>query len=397
MGLTDAVSARCFSFVHGQQLVYNACWEDPRLDREALSLGANDTLLTITSAGCNALDYLLDEPRRVYAVDVNYRQNALLELKVAGIRWLNYETYFELFGRGKLPGVRRLYEQTMRVDLSPSSQAYWDRHIDFFAGSGRRPSFYYRGTTGYFAWMVNRYLDRIAKVRPHVEAILSAATVAEQQSVYEGIREAVWRSSVQWLLRRDSALSLLGVPRPQRQQIDRDYPGGIARFVADAVETVFARLPLADNYFWRVYLTGSYTPECCPEYLKPENFSRLKNGLIDRLRIHTGSICNFLERDQRHFSRFVLLDHMDWLSAHDTKLLARQWQALVARATPDARILWRSAGTQCHHLDRLPIQVSGCGRELGELLRYDRPMAERLHALDRVHTYGSFYIAQLAA
>ena len=31
----------------------------------------------ITSGGCNALDYLLDEPRRIYAVDMNPRQNAL--------------------------------------------------------------------------------------------------------------------------------------------------------------------------------------------------------------------------------------------------------------------------------------------------------------------------------
>lgn len=397
MGLTDAVSARCFSLVHGQQLVYNACWEDPRLDREALRLGPNETLLTITSAGCNALDYLLDEPQRVYTVDLNYRQNALLELKAAGIRWLDFETFFGLFGRGKLPNVRRLYERTMRVDLSPLSQAYWDRHIEFFDGSGRRPSFYFRGTTGYFAWLANQYLDRIVKIRPRIEAILAAQSVDEQKEVYDEVRDAIWRSSLQWLLRRDSTLSLLGVPRPQRQQIDRHYPGGVARFVADAVEAVFARLPLHDNYFWRVYLTGAYTADCCPEYLKPDNFARLKNGLIDRLRIHTGSICDFLEHKQRPISRFVLLDHMDWLAAHDQPLLARQWQALLRRASPNARILWRSAGTHCDHLNRLRIRALGSELELGEVLRYDRPLAEQLHARDRVHTYGSFYIAELAA
>ena len=37
----------------------------------------------LTSAGCNALDYLLDGPAEIHAVDVNFRQNALLELKAA--------------------------------------------------------------------------------------------------------------------------------------------------------------------------------------------------------------------------------------------------------------------------------------------------------------------------
>jgi hypothetical protein len=34
---------------------------------------------------------------------------------------------------------------------------------------------------------------------------------------------------------------------------------------------------------------------------------------------------------------------------------------------------------------------------VGDLLRYDRDLANRLHPLDRVHTYGSFSIAHLQA
>ena len=33
--------------------------------------------------------------------------------------------------------------------------------------------------------------------------------------------------------------------------------------------------------------------------------------------------------------------------------------------------------------------------ELGGLLRYNPALAAELHAQDRVHTYGSFYIADL--
>ncbi len=64
-----------------------------RLDRQALELKSTDRVLVITSAGCNALDYVLAGAGQVYAVDMNPRQNALLELKLSGIRNLQYEDF----------------------------------------------------------------------------------------------------------------------------------------------------------------------------------------------------------------------------------------------------------------------------------------------------------------
>ncbi|MDB4756823.1 BtaA family protein, partial [Mariniblastus sp.] len=72
----DWISQRVFKTVHQNNLVYNTCWEDPRLDRVALEIGPDENVLVITSAGCNALDYALNSPNHVYAVDMNPRQNA---------------------------------------------------------------------------------------------------------------------------------------------------------------------------------------------------------------------------------------------------------------------------------------------------------------------------------
>ena len=35
MGVGDWFSGLCFNVVHRNNLVYNTCWEDPRLDRVA--------------------------------------------------------------------------------------------------------------------------------------------------------------------------------------------------------------------------------------------------------------------------------------------------------------------------------------------------------------------------
>lgn len=394
MSLRNWISGRVFSFVHGNNLVYNTCWEDPRLDREALQLTDKDRVLVITSAGCNALDYALAGPAHVHAVDMNPRQNALLELKIAGIRHLQFEDFYKLFGNGHHAQAAKLYQSVLRPELNAWSQTYWDRWIKFFDNPKR--SFYYRGTSGAFARMIRFYIDRVARVRPEIDALMAAPSLSEQAAIYESIRDKFWRRSLRFALNRDTTLSMLGVPKAQRQQIENQYPGGILKFIQDSMEAVFAKLPFADNYFWRVYITGSYTPACSPEYLKPDNFARLKASQVSNVSVHTDSVQGFLEKGSEPISRFILLDHMDWLSDHFFPLLESEWQAILTRAAPQTRILWRSGGLRTEFIDRVTVMRNGKQTKLPELLTYNTQLAARLHELDRVHTYGSFYIADLA-
>lgn len=393
--LSDRLSARWFDLVHRTQLIYNTCWEDPRLDREALRLDGNHTVVTITSAGCNVLDYALLQPRRIVAVDMNPHQNALLELKLAAIRQFDFEEFFSLFGWGRLPDFSARYAAHLRALLSPAAQNYWDRHLAFFAGSGSRPTFYFHGATGVFAWFINQYIDRVARIREDIDAALAVPSLEQQRDIYfRRLRPAFWGRFVRWLIRRDVSLSLLGVPRSQREQIDREYPGGVAAFVESSLQAVFAELPLSDNYFWRVYLTGSYTRECCPAYLRRENFLRLKAGLIDRIEVRTCSVTQFLRIHQEPVDRFVLLDHMDWMIDRAPSQLAAEWQAIADRAAPGARLIWRSAGVQRTAVDAVRLQVGGSSTTVGDWLRYDDDLAAELHRRDRVHTYGSFHVAE---
>ena len=90
-----------FQQVHGKKLIYNTCWEDPRCDRKLLDLQSDSKVVMITSAGDNALDYLLDQPAEIHAVDMNYRQNALLDLKRSAFQQLDHKQFFQLFGQKK--------------------------------------------------------------------------------------------------------------------------------------------------------------------------------------------------------------------------------------------------------------------------------------------------------
>ena len=388
-------SSRLFSAVHNNNLIYNTCWEDPALDRVALDLGPTDRVVAIASAGCNALDYLLAGAGEVNAVDVNPIQISLLELKCAGILGLDHASFFELFGQGRTPHAREMYQDAMRHHLSPVAQAYWDTHIEFFLGKGWRKSFYYRGTSGLLAKIAMTNAKLMHRLREPIQRLLDAKTIDEQREVYEReVRPRIWTPWLKWFLSRSFTLTLLGVPWPQRDQITTQYPGGVSKFIRDSFEVVLCELPFRDNYFWRVYFQGFYTPDCCPEYLRAENFDLLRSRLA-RLTLHTTTVTNFLREATPGLTRFVLLDHMDWMSCVNPHALTEEWEALLASAAPNARAIYRSAGLKVDYLDHLRVRHRGQEVELGSLLRYHPDLAAELHARDRVHTYGSFAIADL--
>ena len=390
--INEWLSGRVFRFVHQNNLVYNTCWEDPRIDKQVLELTPEDNLLVITSAGCNALSYALTGLNHVYAVDMNPRQNALLELKISGIRNLDYASFFQMFGNGRLTGIKGIYHAKLRNDLSSRSQRYWDRRIRKYFDS-KRKSFYYCGTTGLFARMINSIVDK-TKMRADVHDILNAQTMDEQRQIWQRLREKLWSRKVKFLMSRDSIMSLLGVPKAQSKQIETQYEGGVVKFVQDCLDSVFGTLPIRDNYFWRLYATGSYTPECCPEYLERKNFEALKGGLVNRISTHTDTVEGFLRKHDGKISRFVLLDHMDWLSFHP-EMLASEWEAILSRAADKTRIIWRSGGLRTDYIHPVPVKFHGKDTQLGDILTFNMEKAKELHKLDRVHTYGCFYIADL--
>ncbi|MEM7647190.1 MAG: DUF3419 family protein, partial [Pseudomonadota bacterium] len=143
----------------------------------------------------------------------------------------------------------------------------------------------------------------------------------------------------------------------------------------------------------RLYLFGQYSPTCCPEYLKEENFAILKNR-VDRIETHNKSLLDFLNDTHYPIHKVTLLDHMDWLYQNHYDILKNQWESLIRRSQDTTKIIWRSASLEVDFIN--PIRFS-CGRFLGDILKYNTSLAHELHQKDRVHTYGSFYVTEVMA
>ena len=373
-----------FKAVHGRCLIYNACWEDPRIDRRILNLDGDSRVVVLTSAGCNTLDYLLDAPAEIHAVDVNPRQNALLHLKLALIEQGDFADLFNLFGDGSHRAFRKIY-RAVRPSLPVYAQAFWDEKIDYFDSASRKKSFYYYGTSGAVAWILSRYLlsaDR--KLRARLLDLLDARTLAEQRDIYQQIEPALWGRFTSWLVKQPMTMALLGVPRPQIRLINTQYPGGMVGYASAKLRHVLTEVLIHDNYFWRVYLTGSYTPDCCPNYLKPQNFEQL-HANVGRVRTHSATVSHFLKTHPGAYSHFVLLDHQDWLAWHQPEALREEWELILANSQPGSKIMLRSASPE---LNFLPERVKS-------LVRFFPELTAALHPQDRVGTYGSLHLAEV--
>ncbi len=391
--LADRFDQTLFDAICGRSLVYNTCWEDPAVDRRALGLTPGDVVLVITSAGCNALDYALAGPARVHAVDANPRQTALLELKLAGIRHLAHADFFALFGTGRHPHCAQLYRDCLRAGLSPFARSFWDARIDWF--DGRRGGFYYHGLAGLVARAFRGYLRLRPALAEPLHALFESRSLEEQRALYgERIGPLLWTRPLEWALSRQLTLSLLGVPHLQRKEVVAQHAGGVAGFVREAIGYVACELPAWTNYFYALYVRGSYTPACCPGYLTPDGYAALQGGLVDRIVPHTATVTGFLRAGGEAISKFVLLDHMDWMASHHPRALIEEWDAILGRAAPGARVIFRSAHARPGYLDRITV---GGARRLRDVLAFHDGLAAELARADRVHTYAGFHIADVPA
>ena len=371
-----------FRLVHSNHLVYNTCWEDPRCDRALLNLDADSKMVMITSAGCNALDYLLDNPGEIHCVDMNFRQNALLQLKMASLRETSYDQHFQLFGSGRCRQIENIYYLKLRSAMPVFARHYWDQNIRVFSGRGIKSSFYHFGSSGTLAWMTAGLLKSSSQIKSQIHTLFNATSLAQQAAIYYEIERKVLNGLAQWFVNRHLTMCLAGVPQSQQQLFTLKYKDGALGFIKECFRKVFTELPVHDNYFYKVYWQGHYSENCRPEYLNAAHFSTLQNR-THKIRTHTTTISDFLKSHPGKYSHYVLLDHQDWLAANNRAALEEEWDLILKNSRPGTKILLRSAAEEVNFF---PAFVK-------KSVVFEKERTQQTHRLDRVGTYASVHLA----
>ena len=386
---------RLFTFWFNS-FVYNQIWEDPRVDLCALELVPDQSrLVTISSGGCNVLNYLIERPAAIAAIDMNRSHISLLRLKLAALAHLPaYDEFFLFFGCGDDAANRRNYYEYLSTELDEETREFWEgggwwrrtfagRRVDYFT-----KNFYDYAKLGYFL----RFLHRIARAqRCDLARILTASTPEEQETFY---REDIKPAFDHWLFRVSDrlpvALFSLGIPPQQfrAMQADAVLEGGMTALLRERVHRLACNTPIGENYFgWQAFSRHYDRAACCamPDYLRSESFDGLRAGL-GRVSTHVTSFHEFLgAQSPGAFDRFVLLDAQDWMRPDQ---IASLW-AEIARVGPcGSRVIFRTAARRSPIEDALP----------GALLArfdYEKALSQRLHAQDRSAIYGGFHVYAL--
>jgi betaine lipid synthase len=158
-------------------------------------------------------------------------------------------------------------------------------------------------------------------------------------------------------------------------------------YVAATFDPIVHRSLLrSDNYFYLLCLTGRYTKQCSPDYLKPPVVNSLKSSkALEAFRLHTDTVEQVLYRlTPKALTKAVLMDHMDWMD-WDGVEVRKEVVALRKAMKSGGQVMFRSAakspwyvkiyeeeGFQCH-----PVSV-----------RQD-------NSIDRINMYASTWIAKL--
>jgi S-adenosylmethionine-diacylglycerol 3-amino-3-carboxypropyl transferase len=384
----EGVLERIFTLAF-RGLVYPQIWEDPAIDLEAMQIRPTDHVLAIGSGGCNILNYLVADPARISAIDLNGAHIALIRLKLCALRHLpDYDTFFRFFGSADCRGNLVAYERYIKPHLDLGSRRYWEartvtgrRRIESFTRN-----FYRYGLLGRCIGM-GHLLARLYGCNPR--NMLAARSLQEQRAIFDRELAPIFdKRFVRWLFNQPAALYGLGIPPSQHRALAGAKPDGMARVLQARVERLACDFDLNENYFasqafGRRYQTGADAP--LPPYLERRNYDAIKNR-CERIGVFHVSMTEYLQRHaDRSIDCFVLLDAQDWMTGSDLALL---WGEITRTAKAQARVIFRTAAEKNLLFGRVPSDILA-------RWRYEEDHCRDLTQRDRSSIYGGFHLHSL--
>lgn len=357
-------------------IVFNMSWEDPEMDRRALRISHDDTVISITSAGCNPLNFLCRRPKRVICVDGNPAQNAVLELKLAAIRTLEHDAFFDIFAARNPSIVTGVYRTRLRPCLSPRSREFWDKNL-WMAARG----LYNYGKMGLATRLVRFLLPRIGISKRLTEEFFELRTLEQQKLYYDRyVAHRLWNPLIKRLCKSQWFMYLCGVHPRQFKLVDGRHD--MYDYVKERLEYALTAVPIYDNYFLSVTVTGRFRGNRVPPYLLAENFDALRENL-HRMRIVNGWLGPYLDTlPPGSVDKFNLLDIFDWMTP---EMFESTLNSVLRAASPHARLIYRSGSYKLEPPEAIRRR-----------LVHHEELSRELLAIDRSATYGSFYVFSLA-
>lgn len=352
---------------------YASVWEDADVLCEALApVARGGRLLSIASAGDNALALLTLDPAEVVAVDLSVAQLACVALRVAAFRRLDHPALLAFLGvtgdsevdagPGRIETYRRL-----RAEMPAEAAAFWDSRSDAIAKgaihAGKFESYFHA---------FRRFVLPLIHTRAMVDELREPRAPAERVRFYEE-RWNTWR----WrgLFRVFFSRALMG-------RLGRDpeffaqVQGAVAERILERTSYAFTALPVESNPYLAYIMTGNFRTGALPRYLRPEHAEAIRSRL-DRVRLERAPA----DAVAGPFVGFNLSDIFEYMSPAEHE---RCYGTLLDRASPGGRLVYWNmlAPRSC------PAREAARARPLETL-------AQELHARDQAWFYHRLHVDEV--
>lgn len=348
---------------------YAQLWEDADVLTQGLGDCAGGTLVSICSAGDNALAMLTLDPSKVVVVDLSPAQIACLKLRIGAFRNLSHPEFIELMG-ARPSGQRRAHLHKALIGVDEETRAFWtdlagDVELHGAGGVGKFER--------YFRVFRTRLLPLVHSTKTLDDIFVSRA-LADRQAFYDN-RFNTWR----WRLLLNVFFSRFVMGRMGRDKAFFDHvEGSPAQHVARRIHHAAVDTDPAQNPYLHWIIKGTHGASL-PMTWREEHFETIKSRL-DRIEIRPGSLEAFVSTGEKA-DGFNLSDIFEYMSS---EIFAQVYGSILNAAAPGARLVyWNMMAPR-----RIPDAYTARVTTLSDV-------EDRGKAIDKAFFYSDFIVEEV--
>lgn len=345
---------------------YSQCWEDANVLKRALTISGDDVVLSITSGGDNTIALLLENPRKIFSIDINSVQNHVAELKLQSAKILSYEEYLGLLG--VIDSRKRIsyYTQISKL-LSDDARLWFEDNSNIIEDGIIHGGKFERYVNGF-----RKYLLPLVHSKLTVSQFFNQANVQDQIAFYEKVWNT-WRWRFFFSIATNPSLL-----REFARQAGSGRQKSKKESYLKRLERLIYRNHLKTNPYINYALTGEYG-DSLPEYLSKENYAELQKYNVNTCEFRNEDLLSFLKKtSDNSLTKYNLSDAFEFLVTDDA---LEVWREIVRTAKNGAKVAY-----WCNQIEHT------APREIEQSVVSDIDLENELGDQDRLYFYRSFHI-----
>jgi len=348
---------------------YSMVWEDPNLLIQSLPSLQRTNILTISSAGDNALSLLAKPHSNVTAVDMSEPQNHLLRLKKILIQNVTHAEYLNFFGYQKVSENERIrIYDSIKSKLEPSCKEYWNAQVNLIKSGiihcGRLESYF------------NKFQEHgIQKIfsQEDLKLLIENSDLGIQRSIIKE-KTSELESFISNFFNQKS-FSAEGRSEAQYKYVNKSV--SIESHIAQRTFNALQNHLISENSYLHYIFTKEFSYKNLPDHLQLETFKKIQKN-INNLTVITADLEAVISRQETKFDFFNLSDVFEYVSEqHFEEMLS----LISLNSSPLAKICYWSL-----FVDRQPSPNSSWEQ--------NKVLSESLHKKDRVWFYKNFNVLE---